>query len=171
MARPDTETVRIVRAVLRWQRLRAPHLLPHLSRIPSDADADHSALLQRLLAGHEPFPTPPPTAYSYPWYSLVEKGWAIAGCEFWHSQPQEYEHSPGWLHFQQSAWHIQSRGQANGYPCWTILHPNGWHASVAWEEGPFVVGRTMVPAPHDILQPAYIVRLAADPLLVEPPSA
>lgn len=31
-----------------------------------------SALFQRLLSGREPFPTPPPTSHSYPWYSLLD---------------------------------------------------------------------------------------------------
>jgi len=35
-------------------------------------DADHSALLQYLLRGNAPFEKPPPLAYSYPWYSIVE---------------------------------------------------------------------------------------------------
>lgn len=31
-----------------------------------------SALFRRLLSGKEPFPVPPPTSYSYPWYSLLD---------------------------------------------------------------------------------------------------
>lgn len=41
-------------------------------------DAMHSALLQRLLDGNEPLPKPPPRAFSYPWYELVERGCADA---------------------------------------------------------------------------------------------
>ena len=37
-------------------------------------DMDHSALLQRLVEGDEPLPEPPPRAFSYPWYELLEKG-------------------------------------------------------------------------------------------------
>lgn len=31
-----------------------------------------SALFRRLLSGREPFPVPPPTSYSYPWYGLLD---------------------------------------------------------------------------------------------------
>jgi hypothetical protein len=39
-----------------------------------EIDIAHSALLTRLLNGHEPFPEAPPKAMAYPWYELVEKG-------------------------------------------------------------------------------------------------
>lgn len=39
---------------------------------PSSADADHSALLQRVLSGKDPLPKPPPTKMSTPWYELGE---------------------------------------------------------------------------------------------------
>ena len=159
MASRDPETRRVVLAVLRWERLREVHLQDHLSQIPTDADADHSALLARLLAGEEPFLVPPPTSHSYPWYELVENGWAIAGCEAWNSMPQEYERLPGFLHFQQSLWEIDSRFEANGHPAWNIHHKHGWRATVAWEQGPFKVGYSIVPSPHDLMQPAYIVHL------------
>ena len=38
------------------------------------ADMTHSSLLSRILNGKEPLPTPPPRAYAYPWYSLIEDG-------------------------------------------------------------------------------------------------
>lgn len=41
------------------------------------AEVDHSALLRRLIEGKQPLPNPPPLSYSYPWYELMEKGWAI----------------------------------------------------------------------------------------------
>jgi hypothetical protein len=163
MALPDPETRRVVLTVLRWQRLRETHLPDHLPRVPTDADADHSALLERLLSGSEPFANPPPTAYSYPWYSLIEDGWAVVGCATWKDQPQEYERYPDTLHFRQSSWQIVARYQANGHPAWRVSHTNGWQATVEWEEGPFNVGRTIIPEPHDILEPAYIVRLTTLP--------
>ncbi len=58
------------RAVGQWINLHTRHL----GRPPTDVDADHSSLLFRLLEGKEPLPQPPPRAYSYPWYSLVETG-------------------------------------------------------------------------------------------------
>lgn len=36
------------------------------------ANIDHSALLHRLLEGKEIYPSPPPRAFSYPWYALLE---------------------------------------------------------------------------------------------------
>lgn len=34
-----------------------------------------SALFHRLIEGKELLPVPPPRAYSYPWYSLIEDGY------------------------------------------------------------------------------------------------
>lgn len=39
---------------------------------PSSADADHSALLFRLLSGKKALPVAPPTTFSYPNYTLGE---------------------------------------------------------------------------------------------------
>jgi hypothetical protein len=41
--------------------------------VPSEADILKSRLFWRLRSGKEPLPTPPPTAYSCPWYELVEE--------------------------------------------------------------------------------------------------
>lgn len=41
---------------------------------PSIADIMKSALLRRLLMGQEPLKVPPPRAYSYPWYKLIDSG-------------------------------------------------------------------------------------------------
>ena len=40
--------------------------------VKSSADADHSALLYRVLSGKDPLPKPPPTKMSSPWYELGE---------------------------------------------------------------------------------------------------
>jgi hypothetical protein len=77
----------------------------------------------------------------------------------WNNLPQEYPLTPGLLHFRQSGWHIDARFEQNGHAAWQVHSPTGWHATVAWEDGPFTVGRTMVPEPHDILQPACVVRI------------
>jgi len=50
------------------------------------ADIDHSALLARLLDGKEPLPAPPPRAFSYPWYDLIESGKGDA-MEVWRHPP------------------------------------------------------------------------------------
>jgi hypothetical protein len=64
---PDQEQV--LNCVRRWLRIRNAAGDPQLI-----ADIDHSALLERLLDGQEPLPEPPPRAYSYPWYALIERG-------------------------------------------------------------------------------------------------
>lgn len=53
---------------------RTPHLIHPV--LFSACDAMHSSLLARLLSGKEPFESPPPRSYSYPWYDLVEQGFA-----------------------------------------------------------------------------------------------
>ncbi len=51
---------------------------------PSHRPGRKSALFRRLLAGREPFPVPPPTSYSYPWYDLLDspvpRSVSIGGC-------------------------------------------------------------------------------------------
>lgn len=49
---------------------------------PTRADAEHSALLTRLLSGKKALPKPPPLAFAYPWYDIVETGKA-AVTAFW----------------------------------------------------------------------------------------
>lgn len=59
----------------RWLQIREDHGYPRLTTLAQlRADADHSSLLKRLLAGEEPLPEPPPLAFSYPWCELIEKG-------------------------------------------------------------------------------------------------
>jgi ADP-ribosylglycohydrolase len=58
-------------------------------RVDALHSALHSALLQRLLDGDEPLPKPPPRAFSYPWYELLERGCADA-FEVW-SRPGSTE--------------------------------------------------------------------------------
>lgn len=66
------EEKRIVTATLEWVRLKALGEHKITLPLPTPADVDHSSLLLRLLAGKEPFENPPPRAYSYPWYRLLE---------------------------------------------------------------------------------------------------
>lgn len=43
--------------------------------------SEKSALFWRLLNGQPALPHPPPTAYSYPWYELIESAqWLSCGC-------------------------------------------------------------------------------------------
>lgn len=51
----------------------------------------NSALLKRMLGGKDPFPIPPPTYYSHPWYSLIENKTAdINGYDFFF--PELWQH-------------------------------------------------------------------------------
>jgi hypothetical protein len=49
-----------------------PGLSPLLNHFPSPK----SALFARLLSGRPALPYPPPTSYSYPWYSLIDDGFS-----------------------------------------------------------------------------------------------
>jgi len=50
---------------------------------PTAADIGLSALLGRILSGRAPLPSPPPRAYSYPWYDLVELDGPHWAYEMW----------------------------------------------------------------------------------------
>lgn len=52
-----------------WEQRPVPTSFTQLA-----ADADHSALLYRLLSGKEPLPEPPPLRHGYPDYKAVEEG-------------------------------------------------------------------------------------------------
>lgn len=84
----DDESLGLLATVLRYVRVaRAAGYYDYgmasvedRLRFPSGADIDKSALLDRLLAGKEPLPSPPPTCMSYPWYAVVEEP-GPHGCE------------------------------------------------------------------------------------------
>ena len=58
-----------VECLLRWLEIRQQEGKPFpISLFNLKADIDHSALLQRLLAGKEPLPHPPLLKHSYPDY-------------------------------------------------------------------------------------------------------
>ena len=64
----EAETERVLSCVGRWLDLKN-----RSRREPTgSADLHHSALLQRLLAGKDPLPRPPPRRFSYPDYVLAE---------------------------------------------------------------------------------------------------
>lgn len=67
-----------IKTFFRWLEIREAHGIDLRRRDNLYVDADHSALLHRLLEGKEPFEEPPPCAYSYPWYELLENGKASA---------------------------------------------------------------------------------------------
>lgn len=69
---------------------------------------NHSALLQRLLAGKVVHPEPPPLAYSYPNYSLLDEGWCEP-VEVWHPAKMGIETNslgPDTLLVDQHRWRI-----------------------------------------------------------------
>src|SRR5688500_14473153 len=78
--RPTSEEIRVVKAVVLWLGVRAaadPRYDAEWLR-QLFPDAFHSALLWRLLDGRPVLPKPPPVAFSYPWYDLIDDGEAVA---------------------------------------------------------------------------------------------
>lgn len=61
-------------AIQEWLSLREEWGTP-LNGNNFYVNADHSALLRRLLAGEKVFDEPPPLSHSYPNYGLMERGW------------------------------------------------------------------------------------------------
>jgi hypothetical protein len=68
-------------------------------------DCRKSALLQRMLDGKEPFPIPPPKAYSYPWYDLIIDGYGFPG-EVWEASKVITGADELTLIIDQSGWKI-----------------------------------------------------------------
>lgn len=89
-------------------------------------EMEHSSLLRRLLEGKEPFDEPPPRSYSYPWYELLENGWARPGEVRFRKDLGEditdYHEAIRLavaglqLHIDQTCWEIIDRDES----CWTI---------------------------------------------------
>lgn len=66
-----------IECLIEWLRIREREGVPFpTSLLEFVTDIDHSALLQRLAKGKEPLPAPPPLSFSYPWYELMEQGYA-----------------------------------------------------------------------------------------------
>jgi hypothetical protein len=91
-----------VRTMVRWLDIRA-EWRPDLPA-PTDADIAASALFERLMAGGEPLPYPPPLQFSRPWYAIVEDPeWQVVGhgaegdgaCLEFRSGPQRVIVAPG----------------------------------------------------------------------------
>lgn len=72
-----------------------------------------SALFQRLLSGKEPFPIPPPTSYSYPWYELLENGYAFP-YEVWKTTNNLFAPFPA-VGIDQSIWKLIEEIAENDY--------------------------------------------------------
>lgn len=116
------EQRRTVLAVAEWLRVRAEARGDKAGRLLAaslEVNADHSALLERLLEGRQPLPEPPPRAYSYPWYSLIEDGQGYA-MEVWRRDDIDAIVGMPSVVVEQSRWDLVSE---NGAEDWTIRWP------------------------------------------------
>lgn len=92
-------------------------------------DAMHSSLLQRLLDNKEPFFKPPPLAYSYPWYDLIENKKATAEITFYNDvEIVVNQNSNQWtLKERVSAHELILLCKTNNYLYKaTLIGPNDW---------------------------------------------
>jgi hypothetical protein len=97
------ETNQTISCFHKWLSIREENDIPFPNNLLKlRIDMDHSALLRRLLEGKEPLPIPPPRAFSYPWYELIDYG-----C----SEPNEVWEPNASLH---------------SYPCLVIDQFSGW---------------------------------------------
>lgn len=70
-----------------------------------------SALFQRLMEGKEPLPIPPPRAFSYPWYSLIDDGYGYP-FEVWKAEDNLFGFPA--VGIDQSVWKLeQELGEDN----------------------------------------------------------
>jgi hypothetical protein len=90
-----------------------------------------SALLERMLSGKSPLPIPPPTKFSYPWYSLIDSGegtstdvWLPDG---WAAKLHDY---PA-LYINQFAWKIV---QTLGDNDWIVTYSYEYHKAAKFAE-------------------------------------
>lgn len=64
-----------INTLLKWLKIREENGISFPTElIQFEIDIRKSALLTRMLGGKDPLPEPPPKAFSYPWYSLIEQG-------------------------------------------------------------------------------------------------
>lgn len=64
----------MIEALFRWLEIREENGIPFPRDLISlKTDIDHSVLLKRLMNGKEIFPEPPPKAYGYPCYKMLEE--------------------------------------------------------------------------------------------------
>lgn len=132
-------------AVARWLRLREEHGF----RYPESADQlvvqmRHSALLDRLLQGKEPLPEPPPKAFSYPWYGLIEQGCDVTDY-LWYHEFSRYGGRFGteFLNINQTLWPILE----------TVVPGEEWIASY------------VIPDRDELLRQANLAKLSVDAYL------
>lgn len=134
-----------IEAFSRWLEIYAQH--SEKAPIGEEAafqiriDADHSALLFRLLSGKEPLPVPPPTYMSRPWHSLIETGegqpfevWDVADYQalgdLW---KDDFPGCIGTLFIGQSPWGIEERVEPKKE--WIVFHPGAPGRWRVWDTG------------------------------------
>lgn len=91
------EQQRVLQCVQRWLQIREDFegAFP-ASAVQLAVDMSHSALLQRLLEGKEPFEDPPPLSYSDPWYELLEYGTAACSAQLFPEVGQVLINQEAW---------------------------------------------------------------------------
>jgi len=117
VARERADTARFyAKVTLRWIRTAkaAGYVFGGEDGLPSLADIDHSALLERLALGHDPLPVPPPRDHGYPWYGLVETGEATLPAFVVHPLPLDFLGRRGFL-ICQSPWAVVGDVDAETY--------------------------------------------------------
>jgi hypothetical protein len=116
---------------MEWIRIRTENGRPEF---PSSADIFKGCLLGRMtMQGKPPLPSPPPTSYSAPWYSLIENNGAnLHGGQMGFSDvsgPHRWTEEDDWLFICQYRWKIlRMEGAAYIITCdnapgeWTLRH-------------------------------------------------
>lgn len=152
---------RLLRIFQRWLKIRAYFLEGQDALVKAEQlgpDMDHSTLLRRLMEGKQPLPLPPPKSYSYPWYTLVEKGEAVILERFVNRVPAMGEMPEGVV-IEQGWWVLRETyadgtlviATADGFNvAYLKLEPDGWHLTL----------RGQVPPPD--LETARMARWAVD---------
>lgn len=146
---PDLRDQRVARITAQWIHLAQIHRYGG-EWTPTEADIAHSGLLERLLDNRDPLPLPPPLAWSYPWYSIVEKGVSY----FTSTRPDWFtsDNFPNHVVIcQHPGWEVKRHLDPAG---WVLTHPG---APGDWELRPLtedeehpVVGHGVPPHP-DVL--------------------
>ena len=126
----NPEMERVVKAVLDWLRIRGKEMPDYNADwlVSLEVDADHSALLSRLLDGKEPLEHKPPLYMSYPWYSLITEGSEVLNARFCH----HHKVNEGGLieghywHLGQQIWWITDQDGDKFF----LKHAYGWTAEL-----------------------------------------
>lgn len=133
----NPEMERVVKAVLDWLTVRAREMPDEYDAnwIASlEVDADHSALLSRLLDGKEPLEHRPPLYMSYPWYGLITHGHDLMNAHFCH----HHKEGDGGL-FEGHYWHLGQQAwwvQVQDGDKYLLKHPYGWIAELVPDKCP-----------------------------------